>query len=255
NQWNDVEVSYADHITNDEVPIRQGARYSGIHVFEQTTDPGDFQFTNPLQTMINANLSPNSMKGTCQRITAKRPQKEQTKVLSSPILSSSQLRPPAAKAKKGPGPKPILPVKRSLEDVIGETSERFLEEEVYPTTIPNDPPFIRSCGEGGDDIELEAVSAFERESEESCSKTESEGSDSDDPFDCVGRRLGISAKVNISSGDASLGSIREAINSLELLMVKDLSEVSSDPNTQSKLHQQLDLLCKISHPKVTVEVK
>jgi hypothetical protein len=190
------------------------------------------------------------------QITAERPQKEQTtKVLSSPILTSSQLQPPIAKAKKGPGPKPILPAKRSLEDVIGETSERFLEEEVYPTTIPNDSPFIQSCGEGGDDIEPEAVSAFERESEESCSKTESEGSDSDDPFECVDRRLGISAKVNISSGDASLGSIREAINSLELLMVKDLSEVSSDPNTQSELHQLLDLLCKISHPKVTVEVK
>jgi hypothetical protein len=71
NQWNDVEISYVDHITNDEVPIRQGARYSGIHVFEQTTDPVDFQFTNPLQTMINADLNPNSMKGACQRVKVK----------------------------------------------------------------------------------------------------------------------------------------------------------------------------------------
>ncbi|MCI00378.1 TMV resistance protein N-like, partial [Trifolium medium] len=96
---------------------------------------------------------------------------------------------------------------------------------------------------------------YKTESEESSYKTESEGSDSDDPFDCVDRRLGISAEETISSasssGDASLGSIREAINSLELLMVKDLSEVYSDPD----IHQLLDLLSTSNHPKVTIEVK
>ncbi|GAU33356.1 hypothetical protein TSUD_364800 [Trifolium subterraneum] len=273
NQWKHVEVSYVDHITNGEVPIRQGARYSGIHVFEQTTDPGDFQFTNPPQTMINTNLNSTSAKEAHHRvkITAERPQKEQTKVLPSPILSLSHLQPPIAEAKKGPGSNTSNTSERSLEDFIGETSERsledfigetserFLEEEVNPTTIPNDPPVIQSYSEGDDNIEHVALSSSELESEDSYSKTESEGSDSDDPFDCVHRRLGISAKETVSSAsssvDSSIGPIREAINSLEMLMVKDLSEVSSDPDTQSGLHQLLDLLCQSSHPKVTVEVK
>ncbi|CAK8574970.1 unnamed protein product [Lathyrus sativus] len=216
NEWNHVEVSYADHITNNEVPIRQIARYSGIHVFRQTTDPGDFCFMNPPQTVINVNPNPISIA-----------------VLPPPI---------AAAEKKDMASKPLVPAKRSLEDVVGETSERTQEEEVHPTTISNGHPVIQSCREG-DDIELEGVSS----------------SDSDDPFDRVDRRLGISSEETMSSasssGVASLGSIREAINSLELLMVKDLSEFSCDPDTQNELLQLLDLLSTSSHPKVTLEVK
>jgi chromosome segregation ATPase len=152
--------------------------------------------------------------------------------------------------KKGSGPKPILPLTRSLEDVTAETSKRLQEEEFHPTTIPNDPPVIQSCCE---------ESSEHDEYEEYSPKTESEGSDSDDPFDRVDRILGISAKETISSasssGDASLGSIIEAINSLEPLMVKDLSEVSSDPDAHSEIHQLLDLLSASYHPKVSVEVE
>ncbi|KAJ1381493.1 disease resistance protein [Sesbania bispinosa] len=57
------------------------------------------------------------------------------------------------------------------------------------------------------------------------------------------------------SGDASLRSIREAINDLELLTVKDLSEVSSESAMQSRLDHLLVLLSTSSHPEVTVEVK
>lgn len=48
--WNRVDVSYADHI-NNKVSIRRVARYSGIHVL--ASDSVDFQF-NPPQNMINA---------------------------------------------------------------------------------------------------------------------------------------------------------------------------------------------------------
>nr|XP_027186243.1 uncharacterized protein LOC101495757 [Cicer arietinum] len=254
NKWNSVEVSFVDHITNDEEPIRQVSRYSGIHVFEQTIDPEDIQFIDASQRMINTNLNPNSMEGAHQKvkITAERPQKDQTNVLSSPIVSSTQLRPPIIDAKIVGGPKPMLPNKMSSENVIEETSERLPEEEVHPTSIPNDPLVIQICSEG-DDIELEAVSS----SEESSSEIES--SDSDDPFDCVSNRFNISAKEAISSGscsgDASLGIIRETINALALLMVKELSEVSCDPDTQSRFHQLLDVLSTSSHPKMSVELK
>ncbi|XP_058744206.1 TMV resistance protein N-like [Vicia villosa] len=238
NEWNHAEVSYVDHITYDEVPIRQVVRYSGIHVFGETTDPGNFCFTKPPQTVINANSNPNSMEGTQQgvKVTEERPRRDQTKV-------QAQLRPPiAAAAKKDMASKPLVPAKRSLEDVVGETSERIPEEEVHPTSISNDHPVIQSCCEG-DDIELEGVSS----------------SDSDDPFDHVDRRLGISAEETISaassSGVASLGSIRAAINSLELLMAKDLSEFSCDLDTQYGLHHLLDLLSTSRHPKVSLEVK
>ncbi|MCI08730.1 putative disease resistance protein (TIR-NBS-LRR class), partial [Trifolium medium] len=43
--------------------------------------------------------------------------------------------------------------------------------------------------------------------------------------------------------------------SLEPLMAKELSEVSSDPDTHSRIHQLLDLLSTSNHPKLTVEVK
>jgi hypothetical protein len=277
NNWNSVEFSYVDHIGNNGVP----AKWSGIHVSQQRSAMEDIKFTNSLPSLLSGNLYPNSLEANkrvqvkkislffcdsilislnqffspcfvfvylCFQITEDRLQNEKTKVLSSPILSSSQLQPPIAEVRKGPGSTPILPVKRSFKDVTGETSKRLREEGVHPITIPSDPPVFQSCSE----------ESSEHESEEYSSKTASEGSDSD-PFDRVDRRLGVNEEETISSasssGDASLGSIREAINSLELLMVKDLSEVSSDPNTQSELHQLLDLLCKISHPKVTVEVK
>ncbi|GAU33357.1 hypothetical protein TSUD_364810 [Trifolium subterraneum] len=287
NNWNHVVFSYVDHINNDGVPIKVVAKYSGIHVSQQRSAMANIQFTNPLQSMLSVNLYPNSMETHIRgQNTADRPQKEQTKLLPSPILSSTQLQPlftDVTHVRKGPDPKPIVPAKSFLEDVTGETSKRLSVEVVHPTTIPNDPPVIQSCSEGDDDIEQEAVYSSEHESdeessyktepeefsykteseefyyktesEESSYKTESEGSDSDDPFDCVDRRLDISAEETVSSasssGDASLGSIREAINSLELLMVKDLSEVYSDPDA----HQLLDLLSTSNHPKVTIEVK
>jgi hypothetical protein len=237
----------------------------------------DIKFTNPLPSLLSGNLYPNSLEANkrvqvkkislffcdsilislnqffspcfvfvylCFQITEDRLQNEKTKVLSSPILSSSQLQPPIAEVRKGPGSTPILPVKRSFKDVTGETSKRLREEGVHPITIPSDPPVFQSCSE----------ESSEHESEEYSSKTASEGSDSD-PFDRVDRRLGVNEEETISSasssGDASLGSIREAINSLEPLMAKDLSEVSSDPG----IHQLLDLLSTSNHPKLTVEVK
>jgi hypothetical protein len=170
-------------------------------------------------------------------------------VLSSAILSPTQPQPPIAETEKVPVPKQMIQAKRSLEDVIIETSKGLRQVELHPTTLPNDPPVIPSCCEG-DDIDLEAISSRE---------LASEGCDSDDPFDCVDRKLGLNTKETISSAsssrDVSLGSIREAVISLELLMVKDLSEVSSDPTTQSQLHQLLDLLSTSSQPEVTAEVK
>lgn len=71
NKWNSVEVSFVDHITNDEEPIRQVSRYSGIHVFEQTIDPEDIQFIDASQRMINTNLNPNSMEGAHQKVKVK----------------------------------------------------------------------------------------------------------------------------------------------------------------------------------------
>lgn len=199
-EWNHVVVSYEDLITDNGVPIRVVAKYSGIHVFKQTSGLEDIQFTNPRKTFINANLGPNSM--------AEPPQRE--------------------------------------------TSESLSNNEVYATLKENDPPVIHGCSVD-EDADLDAVSC----EEESSSNTE--GSDSDDPFDLINRKLCVSWKKIISSGsssgDANLRSISEAINALELLMVKDLSEVSSDPAAHSKLHQLLDLLGASSHPKVTVEMK
>jgi hypothetical protein len=64
-KWNHVEVSYADHITNNHDSIREVASYSGIHVlYEQTCDPRNVQF-HPPQTMIN--LNSNSMEMSPQK--------------------------------------------------------------------------------------------------------------------------------------------------------------------------------------------
>ena len=152
------------------------------------------------------------------------------------------------------------------------------DEEAYAITIQNDHPRIERCHEH-DAVQLESVSCCEIQSEESTFNTKD--SDSDDPFDRVGRKLSISGleatspgakskesssntkgshsdyvinlvdrkpsvngHVTISSRADSLGSIKEAINALELLMVKDLSEVSSDPATQFGLHQLLDVLSR-----------
>jgi hypothetical protein len=202
NNWNHVVFSYVDHIGNNGVP----AKWSGIHVSQQRSAMEDIKFTNPLPSLLSGNLYPNSLEANkrvqvkkislffcdsilislnqffspcfvfvylCFQITEDRLQNEKTKVLSSPILSSSQLQPPIAEVRKGPGSTPILPVKRSFKDVTGETSKRLPEEE----TIPNDHLVIQNCSEG-DDIEQKAVSSSELESEESTVNTESEGSDS-----------------------------------------------------------------------------
>lgn len=180
----------------------------------------------------------------------KRPQEDQTMVLS-PTLTSIQSPSPPSEVVKGPVPLPTFPVKRPLEDVGGEISENHSDAEVCVTAIQMDLPVIQRCSEG-DDVVLES-------SWEDMSSSNTEGSDSDDPFDLVNRKLSDSGMETISSGaesgDSSMRSIREAINGLELLMVKDLSEVSSDPTKLYELHQLLDLLSTSSHPKVTVEVK
>jgi len=181
----------------------------------------------------------------------KRPQEDQTTVLS-PSLTSTQSPSPPSEIKKGLVTLPTFPVKMPLGDVGRESSENLSDNEAYATAIQNETPLIQRCSEG-DDVELELVSC----EEESSSNTE--GSDSDDPFDLVNRKLCVSGKKTISSwvssGDANLRSIRETINSLELLMIKDLSEVSADPSAHSKLRQLLDLLSANSHPKMTVEMK
>ncbi|CAK8574974.1 unnamed protein product [Lathyrus sativus] len=255
NNWNHVLVSYADHIDNNGVPIKGVAKYSGIHVYQQDNCMENIRFNNPQQSLLSVNLNTNSTEAHQRdQIAAGIYQKDQTENLSSPILSSTRLESAITDVRKGPVHKHTLPAKRSLEGVVRETSKSLLEEDIHPTTISNSPPVIQSfCV--GDDIESEAVSSCELKSEESSS---SEGSDSDDPFDRIDRRLGISAKETVSSAshsrDASLESIREAIKSLDQLMVKDLSEVSSDPDAQSGLRQLLDVLSSSSHPKVTFEV-
>ncbi|XP_027186245.1 TMV resistance protein N-like isoform X2 [Cicer arietinum] len=270
-EWNQVEVSYADHITNNEDSIRQVASYCGIHVlYEQTCSPWDVQF-HPPQTMINVNLDSYSMETPQQRV-----KNDQTFVLSSPVLTLTQ--PPPTDAEKVLVPQSILPIKRPLEDVRGDTSKCFREdEEVYAITIQNNPPFIERLHEAcddDDDVQLESASSCELQSADSSFNTN--GFDSDDPSNCVGRKLSISgveaisqvssSNTEVSHSDypinlvdrkisvnghatiiseaASLGSIREAINALELLMVKDLSEFSSDHATQSGLHQLLDVLSR-----------
>jgi hypothetical protein len=209
-----------------------------------------------------------------------RSQNDQTMALSSSILTSTQ--PPPTDAENSPALQPMRSFK-PLENVIGETSKSVREDEqVYAVTIQNGLPLIGRRHEGNH-AKLESVTAWEHQSEESSFNTK--GSDSDEPFDLDGRKLSVNGMVAvspreksqgssfntngfhsdypinsvdrklsvnghaiISSGDASLVSIREAINYLELLMFKDLSEVSSDPdilsNIQSGLHQLLDVLSR-----------
>jgi predicted nucleic acid-binding Zn-ribbon protein len=182
--------------------------------------------------------------------------------------------PPPTDAEKSLALQPIpSSFKSPFQDVIGETSKSVRQdEEVYAITIQNDPPLIERRHEHNH-VQLKSVTCGELQSEESSFNTK--GSDSDDPFDLVGRKLSVNGLVamspreksqrsslntngfhserlsireainghaTISSGDASLGSIREAINSLELLMFKDLYEISSDPAIQSGLNQLLDVL-------------
>jgi hypothetical protein len=66
-EWNHVMVSYEDLITDNGVPIRGVSKYSGIHVFNQTSGLGDIQFTDPRKTLVNANLDPSSLLGPRQR--------------------------------------------------------------------------------------------------------------------------------------------------------------------------------------------
>lgn len=194
---------------------------------------------------------------------------------SLPILLLTQ--PPPTDTGKNLATQPILPIKRPLEDVKGETSESVQKDDVQ-----NSPPVIETCREG-DDVRFETVSVCEVQSNEG-SYINTRGSDSDDPFDQVYIKLSVSGRDTISpwakseesisntkvsqsdypmdhlvdrklsvngqetmssgaiSGDASMRSIREVINALELLMAKDFSEVTSDPTTQSGLHKLLDLL-------------
>jgi len=72
NDWNHVVISYVDHITDSEVPIRVVAKYSGIHVLNQTSGLEDIRLTIPQKTLINANLDPtNSMMGQPQKVRVK----------------------------------------------------------------------------------------------------------------------------------------------------------------------------------------
>lgn len=137
-------------------------------------------------------------------------------------------------------------------------SSPILTSEVLTTTNENDPPIVERCE--GDDIDLEAEFTRQHESED-CSSNIT-GSDSDDPFDQVDKKFygsGDETKDTIlsgaCSGDASQTFIGEAIGVLELLMMKDLSEVSSHDATLSQFNNLLDLLITSSHQKVTVELK
>ncbi|KAK7314036.1 hypothetical protein VNO77_39244 [Canavalia gladiata] len=129
------------------------------------------------------------------------------------------------------------------EDTREETSERVPEDKVHPT-IQN-----KRCHKGDD---VKAVSSSEAEYDESSSN--SKGSDSDNPFDLVMRKLSINSKETISAGGSSdnayLTPISKVIDDLELLMAKELSEVSSDPAMQFQLHQLLDRLNTNNHHKV-----
>lgn len=71
NMWKHVLLSYVDHINNTGKSIKLVARYSGIHVFGQTSDMEDIQFTNPPQSLINTSLDSNSIEGTHQRVNTK----------------------------------------------------------------------------------------------------------------------------------------------------------------------------------------
>ncbi|KAK7405646.1 hypothetical protein VNO78_07208 [Psophocarpus tetragonolobus] len=163
------------------------------------------------------------------QITAKRLHKDETTVLSTPILTSMQ--PPPTEVEK------VVTSTLSLEghwnDGQGEISE-LPENEVCPTSVQNDFPVVERLN-----------------SEESSSN--STDSDPDDPFNLVDEKLSVSGTMSL--GDDSLVSVREAIDALELLLIKDLSEVSSDPDMQSQLDYFLNLLTKGSHPQVTAEVK
>lgn len=69
NKWNRVEVSCADHNTNDKVQ-RLVAKYSDIHVFKQTNVMQDIQFSHTAKRMKNVTLDPNS-EGPSKRINVK----------------------------------------------------------------------------------------------------------------------------------------------------------------------------------------
>ncbi|KAK7405647.1 hypothetical protein VNO78_07209 [Psophocarpus tetragonolobus] len=232
NKWNRVEISYANHITNHEIPIKQVAKYSGIHVFKQTSGMDDVKFSNPPQAMI--------------KIMTDRLQKDQAMLLDPPILTT------------GLSPLSTPLVERPWEKFQGETSGYLQVDEAPPTTVHNDPVNIERCE--GDDINLEAAVAIdELETEDSSSNITD--SDTDDPFNHVDKKWSVRREETISSVacsgdiDISLTSIREAIGALELLMDKDLSEVSSDPAMQSQINHFLDLLATSSHGKVTIELK
>jgi len=71
NEWNHVEVSYADHITNSEDSIREVASYCGIHVlYEQTSGPRNVQF-DPPPPVVNVSFDSNSMARPQQRVKVK----------------------------------------------------------------------------------------------------------------------------------------------------------------------------------------
>ncbi|KAK7405651.1 hypothetical protein VNO78_07215 [Psophocarpus tetragonolobus] len=179
------------------------------------------------------NLNANSL-GAHQRVETNRPHEDKT-IFPSSILT------------RGLAPQSTLLVDSQWEDVQGEASEYLPENEVHSTTVQNDPPIIERCE--GDDINLATVSTSELEREDSSSNT---GSDSDDPFEQIHKKFcGSGAFFR----DTSLTSIREAIGALEMLMIKDIHEVSSDPAQQSQLTHALDLLTTISHPQVTKELK
>lgn len=265
-EWNTVNISYADHITYDDV---QGARYSGIHV-SKTSCIGDIQFSNHVKPMKNATVHPNS-EGPSEsvnvqmssmfffllmhsyfmqvlslsfliyfamffiiclfvfKITTKRHQKDQNMVLSTLTFTSIQ---PLPTEDEGLTFRPALLVESDVEE---ETSDSLPVDEVLPTTVQHDLPVIErsSC-------ELESNTS---------------DSDSDDPFNLVNEKLCLSGKETMSSEDASLLSVRKAIDALEQLMIKDLSAVSSDPAMQDQLKHSLNLLTTSNHRKVTVEVK
>lgn len=61
NNWNNVVVSYVDHINNNGVSIKVAAKYSGIHISQQRSGIVDIRFTNAPQSLLSVNLNSNSM--------------------------------------------------------------------------------------------------------------------------------------------------------------------------------------------------
>ncbi|KAJ1381494.1 disease resistance protein [Sesbania bispinosa] len=161
-----------------------------------------------------------------------------TTVPSSSILTS--IPPLPVEAKKGQASPPT------------PSFRLFLDDEDHSTAIQNDT-FVNEEGIASEDVEAFHEFVLEK------SYLEYEDLDSDDPFDQVNMKLSVSGSGSISpgesSGDGSLRSIQGVMDELELVMVKDLSEVSSNPATQWQLDHLLDQLITSGHPKVTVEVK